>query len=213
MRVGAESSKLIVLAADKHIAASVEVLIGRRRSDLGIRPVSFDVRRHPESDPGCRTRAVEFLRPLINRYARALVVFDRRGCGSTAPRVAIQREVELGLERNGWSGRARAIVIAPELESWVWSPTRDVARALGWDGDFNQLRTWLEETGSWPGRKSKPASPKEATRQALRRNGKVLSSAVFQELAAVSRFDGCRGPAFNEFRTTLQAWFPQSVDQ
>ena len=170
MTVGAEPSKLIVLAADKHIAASLEVLIGQRRADLGIRPISFDVRRHPESDPGCRTKAVEFLRPLVNQYRRALVVFDHQGCGSKAPREKIQQEVEFGLERNGWQGRSKAIVIAPELESWVWSPTGDVARALGWGRDFDQLRAWLEDTGLWPGRQSKPTDPKEATRQALRRN-------------------------------------------
>ena len=213
MRVDAEPSKLIVLAADKHIAASLEVLIGQRRADLGIRPISFDVRRHPESDPGCRTKAVEFLRPLTNQYRWALVVFDHQGCGSKAPREEIQQEVELGLERNGWQGRSKAIVIAPELESWVWSPTDDVARALGWGRDFDQLRAWLEDTGLWPGRQSKPTDPKEATRQALRRHRKVLSSALFKELAASIRFDGCCDPAFNELQTILQAWFPQHVDQ
>ena len=212
MRVGAEPSKLIVLAADKHIAASLEVLIGQRRADLGIRPISFDVRRHPESDPGCRTKAVEFLRPLINQYRWALVVFDHQGCGSKAPREKIQQEVELGLERNGWQGRSKAIVIAPELESWVWSPTGDVARALGWGRDFDQLRAWLEDAGLWPGRKSKPTDPKEATRQALRRNRKVLSSALFKKLATSVRFDGCHDPAFNELLTILQTWFPQRVD-
>lgn len=213
MRVGAEPSKLIVLAADKHIAASLEVLIGQRRADLGIRPISFDVRRHPESDPGCRTKAVEFLRPLVNQYRRALVIFDHQGCGSKAPREKIQQEVEFRLERNGWQGRSKAIVIAPELESWVWSPTGDVAHALGWGRDFDQLRAWLEEVGLWPGSQSKPTDPKEATRQALRRNRKVLSSALFKELAASVRFDGCHDPAFNELQTILQAWFPQHVDQ
>ena len=213
MTVGAESSKLIVLAADKHIATSLEVLIGQRRADLGIRPISFDVRRHPESDPGCRTKAVEFLRPLINQYRWALVVFDHQGCGSKAPREKIQQEVELGLERNGWQGRSKAIVIAPELESWVWSPTGDVARALGWGRNFDQLRAWLEDAGLWPGRKSKPTDPKEATRQALRRNRKVLSSALFKKLATSVRFDGCHDPAFNELLTILQTWFPQRVDQ
>ena len=179
VKVGAEPSKLIVLAADKHIAVSLEVLIGQRRADLGIRPISFDVRRHPESDPGCRTKAVEFLRPLINQYRWALVVFDHQGCGSKAPREEIQQEVEFGLERNGWQGRSKAIVIAPELESWVWSPTGDVARALGWGRDFDQLRAWLEDTGLWPGRKSKPTDPKEATRRARPAGGRSRGSGEF----------------------------------
>ena len=56
MNFGPETLDLIVLAADKHIAASVETLLRRRRADLGIRAVSFDIRRHPESDPVAEPR-------------------------------------------------------------------------------------------------------------------------------------------------------------
>ena len=82
MRSEAESPNSIVLAADRHIAASPEVLLRRRRTDPGVGSVSFDVRRYPESDAGCRSRAVECLRPFIPRYRYALVVFDHQGCGS-----------------------------------------------------------------------------------------------------------------------------------
>ena len=214
MTVGAEPSKLIVLAADKHIAASLEVLIGQRRADLGIRPISFDVRRHPESDPGLSNQGGRVLAPASStsiggRLSSSII----KDVAAKLRGKKIQQEVEFGLERNGWQGRSKAIVIAPELESWVWSPTGDVARALGWGRDFDQLRAWLEDAGLWPGRKSKPTDPKEATRQALRRNRKVLSSALFKKLAVSVRFDGCHDPAFNELLTILQTWFPQRVDQ
>jgi len=213
VKADVDPSKLIVLAADKHIAASLEVLIELRRADLGIRPISFDVRRHPESDPGCRTKAVEFLRPLINQYRCALVVFDHEGCGSKAPREEVQQVVELQLERNGWQGRSKAIVIAPKLDSWIWSPSAETAHALGWGRDFDQVRAWLEEQGLWLGRQSKPTNPKEATRQALQCKRRVLSSALFKELAASIGFEGCHDPAFNELQRTLQDWFPPYDDQ
>ena len=120
---------LIVLAADKHIATSVETLLHERRADLGIRAVSFDVRRHPQSDPGCRSGAAEFLRPLNRVYRYALVVFDYEGCGSQDAPEKIRREVESALERNGWRERSKAIVIVPELEAWVWTPSGEVARS------------------------------------------------------------------------------------
>ena len=208
MNFGPEALDLIVLAADRHIAASVETLLGQRRADLGIRAVSFDVRRHPESDPGCRTKAAEFLRPLIRRYRYALVVFDHPGCSSGDAPGEIQREIEGVLGRNGWTGRSKAIVIAPELEAWVWAPSGEVAQTLGWKGGFEPLRKWLEEQGSWSARSPKPGDPKKALKQALRRNSKVPSSALFKTLAASVAFDGCRDPAFNELRHTLQAWFP-----
>ena len=208
MNFGPEALDLIVLAADKHIAASVETLLHQRRADLGIRAVSFDVRRHPESDPGCRTKAAEFLRPLIRRYRYALVVFDHEGCSSRDTPGEVQRELERVLGRNGWTGRSKAIVIAPELEAWVWVPSKEIAQTLGWNRGFKRLRKWLEEQGSWSARRSKPDDPKKALEQALRRNRKVPSSALFKALAASVAFDGCRDPAFNELRETLRTWFP-----
>ena len=208
MNFGPEALDLIVLAADKHIAASVETLLRQRRADLGIRAVSFDVRRHPESDPGCRTKAIDFLRPLIRRYRHALVIFDYEGCGSRTARGRIQREIGDALGRNGWEGRSRAIVIAPELEAWVWLPSRKVARVLGWNRSFESLRACLEERGYWPSRQPKPTDPKKALKQVLRRHRKVPSSALFKDLAASVAFDDCQDPAFNELRQTLRAWFP-----
>lgn len=208
METSTDFPNLIVLASDKHIAASLEILIGQRHADLGISPITFDVRRHPESDPGCRTKAVEFLRPFINQYSRALVVFDQKGCGSGSPREEIQDGVETALSRNGWAERSKAIVIAPELESWVWSPAEDVARALGWGRDFAPLRNWLGTRGLWPARRFKPAEPKEAMEQALRHKKKVRSSALFRELAASVQFTGCRDAAFVELQGVLRTWFP-----
>lgn len=211
MMSGAAPRHLIVLAADKHIASVLETLLSRP-SDLGIHAMSFDVRRHPESDPGCRTRSAEFLRPLLNSYRRALVVFDHRGCGDEEKSPAeVREEVEDELGRNGWRERSRAIVIDPELESWVWSRSGRVAHVLGWGRSFEPLREWLQAEGFWPAPQPKPSDPKRAVEQALRRKGKVLSSALFRELAASVRLDGCRDPAFNDLRKTLQAWFPREA--
>lgn len=212
MKYGAEPRHLIVLAADKHIASVLETLLSRRPSDMGIHAMSFDVRRHPESDPGCRTRSAEFLRPLINGYRHALVVFDHRGCGEEKRTPAeIRGEVEDELGRNGWRERSRAIVIKPELESWIWSRSGRVAHVLGWGRSFEPLREWLQAEGFWPAPQPKPSDPKRAVEQALRHKGKVLSSALFRELAASVRLDGCQDPAFNDLRKTLQAWFPREA--
>ena len=199
---------LIVLAADKHIATSVETLLHERRADLGIRAVSFDVRRHPQSDPGCRSGAAEFLRPLNRVYRYALVVFDYEGCGSQDAPEKIRREVESALERNGWRERSKAIVIVPELEAWVWTPSGEVARALGWNRGFEPLRKWLEGKKLWSAGSSKPDDPKKTLGQVLRQNRKVSSSALFKKLAASVDFDGCRDPAFKELEQALRGWFP-----
>ena len=207
MSSGTQPQDLIVLAADKHISACVETLLQERRTELAIRAISFDVHRHPHSDPGCRTSAAEFLRPFINGYRYALIVFDHRGCGSSEPPDVIGREVEGQLERNGWRG-SKAIAIAPELETWIWSPSKETARVLGWGHRFRPLRDWLSEQNLWPAGYAKPIEPKRALEQALRQKKKVRSSALFREVASVSAFDECTDPAFGELRKALRTWFP-----
>jgi hypothetical protein len=64
--------------------------------------------------------AHDFLRPFVRSYARALVVFDREGCGQEQrPRDELEQIVEQHLARNGWDDHAAAIAIDPELENWV----------------------------------------------------------------------------------------------
>ena len=129
---------LIVLAADLDMKVSTEALLGNPRI-LGIRQIQFDVLTHNYRDPGCRTGAASCLANFTNRYHYAIVIFDRDGCGSTAPRDQIQREVEQALHHNGWPDRARAIVIQPELEAWIWTSSPVTATTLGC-GSLTELR-------------------------------------------------------------------------
>jgi hypothetical protein len=52
---------LIVLVADADMEAAVRGLLSRP-SALGIRPISFDVKRHVQRDAGCRSGAHDLLR-------------------------------------------------------------------------------------------------------------------------------------------------------
>ena len=104
---------LFVLAADKDMLKTMKELL-RRHDDLGIRKVRSRGDRHRFRDPGCRVDPSGPLRPYINGYAHALVIFDKEGCGrDSASREDLQKEVEQNLERNGWRGRCKAIVIEP----------------------------------------------------------------------------------------------------
>ena len=210
MRSDDEPRDLVVLAADKHIKASLEALLEQRRADLAICDLTFEVYRHPESDPGCRTKAVDFLRAFISQYRYALVVFDWAGCGSKSPPEGIQVAVERDLGRNGWWERSKTIVIAPEVETWVWSCSDRVARSLGWAEGIGHLRPWLEDRGLWSVGDAKPSDPKEAMGLALRHRSRVPSSALFGDLAASVQFDSCEDRAFNELIDTLRGWFPRS---
>ena len=199
---------IIFLVADRNIEAIVQALVSRPQA-LAIRSVTAVVHTHPERDPGCYLRAHDFLKAFRNRYAHGIVIFDREGCGNEdEPPETLESEVEQRLERAGWSGRAKVIVIDPELESWVWSNSPEVDAALGWVTESRDLRAWLTEKGFLVEETIKPLRPKEAMEAALRSARKPRSSAIYRELAEKVSLRRCTDPAFGRLKATLQKWFP-----
>ena len=160
-----------------------------------------------------RTGAVEYLRAFLRSYRHAVVMFDLHGSGSHRTREEIQREIEDVLSRNGWRQRAKAIVIEPELESWVWAPSERVPEVLGWNTRYAKLRQWLSGQGLWPMESPKPPDPKEALKRTMEESGSRRSSRKFFELASTVGVGRCRDPSFNDFKHTLRTWFPSEPNQ
>lgn len=199
---------LIVVVPDGDMEFAVRAMLSRSRA-LGIRPITYDVRRHVQRDAGCRSDCHNYLRLWLNEYRYAMVLFDHEGSGmEITPRTQLESEVEEILRVNGWQNRAAVIVIDPELEAWVWSDSPEVDNVLGWTGRTPALRAWVQSnTAFWNSGKVKPARPKEAFDAALRRVGKQNSSSVFEDLAARVSMDRCLDPAFDKFKSVLRRWF------
>jgi hypothetical protein len=199
---------LILLVADKNMEASLKGLLSRFRS-LKFRQVAFDLYVHPERDPGCLLRAHDFLRPFVSRYERALVLLDHVGCGQESEECSkLEANLEKRLGDSGWEGRAAAVVIAPELENWVWSDSPKVDIALGWEGKTPPLRDWLVEKGLLQAGVAKPSEPKRAVELTLKTVRTPRSSAIYFELAQGVSMDRCTDPAFAKLRRCLREWFP-----
>ena len=208
MKEGQGQKDLYVLVADLDLQKTMEGLLNRVES-LGIRPIKYTIDRHLNHDSGCRTNSSQFLRPHIGKYQYALVVFDRDGCGhEQAHGEEIQHAVERELAANGWADRSKAIVIDPELETWVWNGSNRVPQILGWEAEYQELKAWLVDEALWPSNCTKPPDPKKAYRAALRKVKRRVSSAIFGELAKSVKLHNCQDSAFNELRDTLQRWFP-----
>lgn len=207
------SGRLVALVADRDIEESLAKLFARPER-LDIRSFRFEIRRHPGRDAGCRADAANFLRQFLRSCRNALVVFDRHGCGSDAPREQIEAGVESKLYGNGWGSRGRVVVIDPEIEEWVWSGSTVVSKALGWGQRYGELRTWLVQRGLWDEGLPKPNDPKAAMIQALRGASRATrrrrSARIFGEIAAGAPFEGCGDPAFRKLQDTLREWFPQA---
>lgn len=197
---------LVLVAADKSIEQAFRGLLGRPAA-LGIRPVTFDVRVHPHRDPGCYETGHELAATARGEAAHALIVFDLAwdGAPSDEP-AALEEHVESQL-RPSWDSRGRCVVIAPELEAWVWSDSPHVDRILGWHGAQTPLRQWLAEGGLWPSTLGKPKDPKAAFLSAIRKTNTPGSSALFGRLAQSVGVTRCEDRAFRRTLDILQGWF------
>lgn len=198
---------LHVLAADADMLQTMKGMLDRPRN-LNIRQVDYTIDRHVDRDAGRRMAATAHLRSLLKTHQHAIVIFDKDGCGrENASRQEIQEDVELDLRRSGWGTRAKAIVIEPELETWVWRESPHVADALGWSS-YAELKSWLADRGHWPSQATKPPDPKSAMRAALREKRQRSSAALFGTLAGRVSLRRCQCPAFAELLETLGGWFP-----
>ncbi len=199
---------LVVLAADSNIE---QVLIGlfTRPEALGIRPIDVNISVHPQRDPGCATRGVDFLSNLSELYLHGLLIFDREGSGREQKQPQeMQKELNRELKDSAWGKRARAIVLDPELEAWVWSDSPHVDDVAGWKNRRPPLRRWLTSQGYLQEGATKPERPKEALQAALRTVRKPRSASLYRQLAEKVSLRRCNDPSFLELKTVLTAWFP-----
>lgn len=199
---------LIVVVADADAEKAIETLLRRHRA-FGIRHISFDIRRHVQRDPGCRTATHSFLRPEIDRYQYAMVVFDWEGAGAEdkSPE-EIESFVETSLSESGWFDRCAVVVIKPELEMWVWSDSPHLSTALGWKNKQPSVHEWIKaNTAFWPPNTNKPSRPKEALEASLRVVRKSSSPSLFETLAERVSVERCVDRAFGKFKKILKQWF------
>lgn len=205
----------LFLVADKNMEGMLKGFFSRDafHRAMGCGHFDFDLRQdllvaHGQNDPGLYTRANAFLQPYASTHRHAVVIVDAEWSGSPGKDAILQRLNE-HLEDAGWlNDSGCGVVIAPELENWVWQESPHVCSALGSDMTFAALRAELEAKGFWQPNEEKPARPKEAVEWALRQSKKGRSSAIYQLLATRITARGCTDQAFHTLRNALLRWFP-----
>jgi hypothetical protein len=149
------------------------------------------------------------LRPFRNLYRHALILLDHDGCGREAETPEkLESELEARLDESGWEGRARAIVLDPELEIWVWTNSAHVLQFVGWKGDQPALTKWLTERSYLKEGQSKPERSQEAVEELLRLARLPRSSSRYFEISQKVSLHRCEDRAFLKLRDTLKGWFP-----
>lgn len=198
---------LVCLVADQNMKAVVETLLTKHQA-LGIRPLRFEVVPHPQHDPGCYGSPTQLLSIYASQAHHGLVMLDRDWDG-VPNKSAVQLESDVDTRLVGLpKGWAKSVVIDPEIEVWLFTPSPRLDEALGWRGRQPDLRTQLASRQFWLESDAKPSNPKTAMKWALSQVGKQKSSSIYRQIATNLGLGKCTDPAFSRFRATLQAWFP-----
>ena len=136
-------------------------------------------------------------------------MFDHEGSGREQESVEeIEESLDADFAGSAWGDRAKAIVLSPELEAWVWSDSPHVEAVAGWTGRRPPLRHWLAQHDWLRPNEAKPVRPKEAFQAALRETRRPRSASLYQRIAERVSLRHCADRSFLEFRNVLRRWFP-----
>lgn len=198
---------LVLLVADKNMHYAIKGAL-ERPAALGIRPVDFEFRVHSGRDGGVRRTGPQILALEKRRFGHALLVMDYEGSGTEfSDAVGLEKDLDQCLEKD-WGDNAKAIVIEPELDTWMWGSDNAIEEVIGWSSDSG-LRPWLKAQHFEIGANNKPTRPKEALEAILQRMGQPRSSALYQSIASKISLRKCTDTAFQRLRHQLVSWFPK----
>lgn len=197
---------LVILTADKNARFALEGALQRHKS-LNIRPIECEFQVHTGRDGGARTTGPQLLAIERRQFSHALLVLDFEGCGAEV-KGAISIEDELNDRLKPlWGDHAKAIVVEPEVDVWMWGADNAIREVIGWSFP-GPLRDWLANKEFGFQENGKPVRPKEAFDAALRAAKQPRSSALYKKIAAKLSLSRCKDPAFLRLRQYLSAWFP-----
>ncbi|MFS8067610.1 MAG: hypothetical protein ACMG6S_14700 [Byssovorax sp.] len=180
---------LVILVPDKNMQFLLEGLLSMA-TVLGIRKPSHQLDIHPLRDAGCLD-AAELLESQTNRYAHAIVVSNSERSGrANIDRNELEARIEDDLQKSGWGGRARAVVVAPGIGRWL-----------------------LEHV--YQGRWSTGTSAQQELEAALRRKKVPQSPDLYRALGIQLVDEGEPDLAWQKILFTFKSWFggnPSSGD-
>jgi hypothetical protein len=202
---------LVLLVADKNMQYALQGAL-QRPSALNTAAFKFEFRVHAGRDGGVRSSGAEVLRSERRRFHHALMVLDFEGCGAGGSATAASVEANLDAQlRLVWESDAKAIVIKPELEAWVWGGDNAMQQALSWPLS-QPIRDWLSQQGFAVGENGKPERPKEAFEALVPVHRLPRSSTLYKDITDQISLANCKDAAFLQLRETLRSWFPPSAN-
>jgi hypothetical protein len=201
---------LVILVADKDMQFALQGMLERFQA-LRIRKISYDFRVHPQHDAGVRVDGASVLAAEHRRFKHALMVLDHEGCGfEDKPALELESQLDAELAQT-WSTCAKAIVVEPEVDVWVWGSDNALQDVFRWQHSEG-IRSFLSSKGFEFNVRGKPIRPKEALDE-LRPIHKIpRSSSLYERITSKISLQNCSDPSFQRLCSWLQQWFPASAD-
>lgn len=199
---------LVLLVADKNAQFALSGALCRPEA-LGIRNIEFIFRVHPGRDGGARKSGPEMLNLESRRFRHAVLLFDLEGSGSElSDSLSLEQQLDSRLAAT-WQGRAKAVVIEPEVDIWLWGSDNAMQQVLRWT-DPTPIRAWLMERGFDFTVEGKPRRPKEAFEEIVRKCRLPRSSSLYSEITGKLSLQRCTDSAYQRLSAKLREWFPIS---
>ena len=193
-----------MLCADSHAEAILQEVF-RRSKEIGVDMERPNIhRRGGETDGWVRKYGVGTLRTQRHVYSHGLLIFDHQGCGDRRSGPEIEAELDDQLAAN-WGDQAKAIVIEPEVEAWLWGMTESLHAIPKLSGaDLNQ---WLRSRHPWP---KKPVDPKDHLQALFRDYRAKYCGDNFRLVAQQASLNDqhCLCRSYRRFVSILRTWFP-----
>jgi len=197
---------LALLVADKNMDFALRGILARPEP-INIRRLSYEIKTHAGRDGGVRTSGPETLALLKRQFRNGLLMMDWEGSGAeVGSSIELENELDARLAEL-WGNQAKAIVIDPELDAWVWGSDNVMSEILGWRKN-QRIRAWLADHGYELDPHLKPLRPKEALEELMVYLSEPRSLILYERVTSRISLERCVDPAFNRLKAKLQAWFP-----
>ncbi|MEF8728458.1 MAG: hypothetical protein V5B34_09635 [Accumulibacter sp.] len=196
---------LVALVADKNMQFALQGALARPQA-LGVRSLTYAIRPHMGRDGGVRTTGADVLACDAGRFRHALMMLDFQGCGQEHETpLTLEARLDEQLQRV-WGVRAKAIVISPEVDVWLWGADNALHEVLQWQ-KATPIRDWLHAQGFDFDAQGKPRQPKEAMEAVCREQRLPRSSAIYEKIIGRISLQHCTDPTFQRLRKQLVTWF------
>ena len=135
------------------------------------------------------------------------MLLDFHGCGHEVRETPLTLEEKLDDQLQlVWGSRAKSIVIAPEVDIWLWGTDSALHEALHWSA-AESIRDWLRHRGFRFNADGKPLQPKEAMEVICREQKRPRSSAIYERITRRVSLQHCTDQTFQRLRAQLLGWF------